>query len=180
MKRVAFLSLVSLVVVASLFNLAIPMKADVVFTNIVGNCCGRYTVAGSTFGSVSLAASFIPTATHLMIDAQVMVFQVLGSGGDPYFNVSLFSDANGLPGSLIATIGADLTAAAGGGIVTASGPMPGLTFGTPYWLVPTPYDNATEVHGRWGESVGTFRGYDVQHRQRWLGVRGESRCAVSN
>jgi hypothetical protein len=155
-KRERFLSLVSLTVIASLFSLAPPMKADVVFSNIVGNCCGGFAVDGANYGSVSLGASFIPAANYLMIDAQVMVFQMLGFGGDPFFNASLFSDASGLPGSLIATIGTGLMAPVGGGIVTASGPMPSLTSGTPYWLVLTPFDNVTELGWEMGGSPLVF------------------------
>src|SRR5690242_5872894 len=126
MKRATLSSVIAFAVIATLFSLATPVNAAVVFSNVVGNCCGGFGVEGSNYGTVSLGASFTPTANYLMTDAQVMVFQVLGAGGDPYFNVSLFSDASGLPGSSIAMLGSGLVAPVGGGIVMASGATPSL------------------------------------------------------
>jgi hypothetical protein len=130
--------------VTLLFGLAVPVNADPIFTNIVGNCCWGYGVAGSNYGTESLAAQFTPTASGLLGDVQVVVFNDVGYG-DPDFNAYLFSDAAGLPGAPIATLGTDLSAPVGGGIVTASGSHPELSSGTPYWLVLTPQDDATWV-----------------------------------
>jgi hypothetical protein len=144
MERQIRLCLPSLLPIALLFGLAPPTNADTVFTNIVGNCCGGGAVFGSDYSTESLAEQFIPTANFLMTDAQVVVFNDVGYG-DPDFNIYLFTDANGLPGTAIATIGTALAAPAGGGIVTASGSPLELLSGTPYWLVLTPYDDATWV-----------------------------------
>lgn len=118
--------------------------ADVVFSNIVGNCCGGYLVGGSDWGTESLGAQFTPAKDTLFQDAQVVVFSDVGLG-DPYFNMYLFSDVNGLPGTPMATLGTQLTAPYGGGILTATGPQLPLNAGTSYWLVLTPYDHATWV-----------------------------------
>src|SRR5208282_1736017 len=123
---IARAALISFVAIGGLSSLATPLKAGTIFSNIVGNCCGGDAVNGTNFSSVSVAEAFTPAANYVMTDVQVVVFQGVGSGGDPFFDVSLFSDVGGLPGSLIAAIGTDLTAPAGGGIVTASGPMPVL------------------------------------------------------
>ena len=128
--------------------LSTPLHADVVFTNLTGSCCGGLAVAGSNFGSVSLATAFTPSVSGSLADAQIVVFQVLGFGGDPHFNVSLFSDLAGAPGTLIEQFGTDLTAPATplGGIVPAQSSFnPELLAGTQYWLVLTPVDSFTEI-----------------------------------
>jgi hypothetical protein len=136
------------IIIGALWSLTTPLEAGVIFTNIVGNCCGGQGIDGANYdgGVPGLAAgAFIPAGPSVLSDAQVEVSQVIGFGGDPYFNVSLYSNAAGVPGSLIATIGTDLTAPAGGGLVTASGPTPLLIAGTEYWLVLSPFDSGTEV-----------------------------------
>ena len=138
--------LVIFLVMGGLAGFAVPAKADTVFTNIIGSSIGGPGVQGPSEpgGSESLAEAFIPAAEYDLTDVQVKVFQVLGFGGDPYFNVSLFSNASGLPGSLIDALGTDLTASAGGGIVTASGTAL-LYAGTEYWVVLTPFDSTTQI-----------------------------------
>ena len=62
------------------------------------------------------------------------------------FNLSLFSDSAGSPGSSLETLATDLTASGTFGIVSASGFTPfSLTSGTQYWLVMTPYGTNTNV-----------------------------------
>jgi hypothetical protein len=123
-----------------------PLHADVVFTNLTGSCCGGLAVAGSNFGSVSLATAFTPSVSDSFSDAQIVVFQVLGFGGDPHFNVSLFSDLADTPDTLIEQFGTDLTALPLGRIVTAkSSANPILLAGTQYWLVLTPVDSFTQI-----------------------------------
>jgi hypothetical protein len=140
-------ALLSFLVIGGLSSHATRLKADTIFSSIVGNCCGGYGISGTNSfpGSESVAEAFTPSANYVMTDAQVEVFQVLGFGGDPFFNVSLFSNVGGLPGSLIGTIGSDLVAPAGGGLVVASGPMPVLASGISYWIVLTPFDSKTDV-----------------------------------
>jgi hypothetical protein len=151
MKR-TLSSVIALAGIATLFSFATPVNAAVVFSNIVGNCCGGFGVEGANYGTASLGASFTPTGNYLMTDAQVMVFQVFGNGGDPFFNISLFTDASGLPGISIATLGVGLVAPNGGGIVTASGATSALAAGTTYWLVLTPFDASTQVGWEMGGS----------------------------
>ena len=54
--------LLGLLLFTLLFGLAAPVNADPIFTNIVGNCCWGYGVAGSNYGTESLAAQFVPAA----------------------------------------------------------------------------------------------------------------------
>jgi hypothetical protein len=144
----------SLLLVSNLVNLSIPLHADVIFTNLIGPCCGGVGVEGANFGLESLATAFTPLVSDFLADAQVMVFQVAGFGGDPHFNISLFSDAGGAPGSLIEQFGTALTApATPGGIVTAkSGLSPKLLSKTQYWLVLTPFGSSTEIGWEQGGS----------------------------
>src|SRR5450755_895033 len=113
MKRATLSSVIGLAVMATVFGSTTPSNASVVFSSLVGNCCGGYGVDGANYGSNSVGAAFTPTANYLMTDSQVMMFQGLGFGGDPDFNVSLFSEAGGLPGTSIATLGVGLVAPVG-------------------------------------------------------------------
>jgi hypothetical protein len=143
-----------LLLVSGLVSLSIPSRADVIFTNLIGPCCGGDAITGANFGAVSLATAFTPSVSDFLADARVVMFQVAGFGGDPHFNISLFSDAGGAPGSLIEQFGTDLTApATPGGIVTAnSGLNPKLLANTQYWLVLTPFDSSTEIGWEQGGS----------------------------
>lgn len=133
--------------------------ADVVFSNIVGNCCGGYLVGGSNWGTETLGAQFTPTQSTYFQDAQVVVFTDRGLG-DGNFNMYLFSDANGLPGTAVANLGT-LTAPVGGGILTATGPEVPLIAGTAYWLVLTPYDSNTWVGWEEGGSLNVGLAYST-------------------
>jgi hypothetical protein len=141
--------------------------ADVVFTNIVGNCCGGYLVGGSNFGTESLGTQFSPTQSTFFQDAQVVVFTDKGLG-DGNFNMYLFSDANRLPGTSIANLGT-LTAPVGGGILTATGPQVPLIAGTEYWLVLTPFDDNTWVGWEEGgtTNVGVAYSTDPNGQGSW-------------
>ena len=135
----------TLLMIGAVFRLASPLEAGVVFTNIAGNCCGGEGITGANYGRGLAAEAFDPAESFVMSDAMVEVFQVEGFGGDPYFNLSLYSNAGGVPGTLITTMGTGLTAPVGGGLVKAGGPLTQLTAGAEYWLVLSPFDNATEV-----------------------------------
>jgi hypothetical protein len=139
-------TLLVFLVMGGLAGLATPAKADTIFTSIIGSGIGGPGVQGPSEpgGSESLAEAFTPAAEYELTDVQVEVFQVLGFGSDPYFNVSLFSNASGVPGSLIDTLGTDLTAPVGVGIVTVSGTAL-LNAGTEYWVVLTPFDSTTQI-----------------------------------
>jgi len=116
-------------------------------------------VEGASFSPESIAAAFTPTSPDRLAGARVVVFQELGFGGDPNFNMSLFSDSGGAPGSLIEQFGTDLTAPATkfGGIVTATSALnPTLLAGTQYWLVLTPFDSSTEIAWEQGGVPAVF------------------------
>jgi hypothetical protein len=108
----------------------------IVFSNLVGPGFFGYGVDGSAFFPESLAVAFIPTAPNQLAGARVVVSQQPGLGNDPFFNMSLFSDTGGFPGSLIEQFGTGLTAPVlPGGIVSATSLLnPMLLIGTPYWL----------------------------------------------
>ena len=63
---------------------------------------------------------------------------VFSQFADHFFDVSLYSNADRRPGSVIATLGTDLLALYFGNIVVVSGATPILTSGTEYWLVLSP------------------------------------------
>jgi hypothetical protein len=155
------IALSALPAACAILALSAPARADIVFTNIVGPCCGGYAVNGSNFGPESIAAAFTPVTSDRLADAQVVVFQILGFGGDPNFNMSLFSDSGGLPGSPIESLGTDLTAPlAPGGIVSAMSALnPALLAGTQYWLVLTPFDNSTQIAWEQGGSAPVMAGF---------------------
>lgn len=139
-------------------NLSAPLQAAprIIFSNVRGNCCGGVTVAGTAFSAESLAEAFTPAVTDTLTGVRVVVFQVLGFGGDPHFNISLFSDANGVPGSLIEQIGTNVTANSQFSFATAQSILkPILRAGTQYWLVLTPANSSTEVGWRMGGSPTT-------------------------
>jgi len=138
-----------------------PMQADIIFSNIVcAVCSGGMGLTGADIplihggGPDSLAAAFTPSDNFRMTDAQVEVFNDGPFYGDPYFNLSLFSDASGLPGSLLARLGTNLTPPPYVlpdpfyGLATAElepGQRPKLDAGTQYWLVMTPGDSTTWI-----------------------------------
>jgi hypothetical protein len=130
--------------------------ADIIFSNLSGPD-GGYTVCGDTSkcdpASESLAVAFTPSLNYLMTDAKVEVFNDGPYWGDPYFNLSLFSDANGVPGVLLAKIGTRLEPPADSGVnfydrlvtvyIIAGGHVrvPTLDAGKEDWLVLTPFDS---------------------------------------
>ena len=130
-----------------------PAQADVIFSNITGPgsvmgatvVCAEFTFGNCDgLGTIMLAAAaFTPTANYTMTDAQVFVASVINPlPGRSSFDVYLYSDSGGAPGSPIERIGAGLSATTilPGSIVTAntiSTPIT-LTSGTQYWLVLTP------------------------------------------
>src|SRR6185503_5258532 len=93
-SRLAFL-----VTFIALLGATMPAKADIIFTTLVGNCCGGSAIDGAT--GVSLAEAFTPAADYVMTDVQVEVVQIIGSGGDPFFNISLYSNEPIGPGPFI-------------------------------------------------------------------------------
>jgi len=136
--------------------LSTNLRADVIFSSITGPCCGGLAVTGSTFSSESVATAFVPSVSEFLADAEAVVFAVGGFGGDPHFNMALFSSVSGAPGSLIEQLGTDLTApaAALGGIIKAASSLhPTLFADTQYWVVLTPFDNLTDVGWEQGGSV---------------------------
>ena len=147
------------VLIAILFGYVAPLNADIVFTNIVGNCCGGYAVFGSDYGPESLAEQFIPAHNDILLDAQAVVFN--DDFGSPNFNVYLFTNAGGLPGIPIATLATALAAPVGGGIVIASAAHPALLASTPYWLVLTPYEPATWVGWELGGTIAVPQAFTI-------------------
>src|SRR5215469_14750585 len=73
--------------VGACLTLSAPLRADIVFTNLTSPCCGGYAVEGASFSPESIAAAFTPTSPDRLAGARVVVFQELGFGGDPNFNM---------------------------------------------------------------------------------------------
>jgi hypothetical protein len=128
------------------------LRADVIFDTLNGPQVAGYQVSGQSagFGPESLAASFASSSAFSLTSAAVQVLAIQGST----FDMALFSsDANGLPGAQLATIGTNLTAPGTSGVVGASAPV-ALTLAaqTQYWLVLTPATDETQVS--WGVVSG--------------------------
>jgi hypothetical protein len=144
----------SILLVACACAAVAPLNATtIIFSNLVGNCCGGYAVAGAATagGAVTLAAAFTPGANYLMTDAQVGVF-ASAAFGDPFFNISLYSDGGTNPAGLIATLGVDLQATSLGSAVTASGATAPLAAGVQYWVVLSPFDSDSFLGWEFGGS----------------------------
>ena len=123
-------------------GLALPAHADTIFSNITNSCCQGPLVEGSNLGTESVAQAFTPGATYTMTGAQVLVF---GFGGDTTFDAALYSNADGVPGTEIASLGTDLTGPGAGGVVNLSSPAVALLEGTEYWLVLSPYEASSDL-----------------------------------
>lgn len=161
---------IATITVVFFLGLAAPAHADVVSGNITGSCCsGGVKVAGSSnsFGYQAVGVAFTPGASYTMTDAIVYVYGD-HDGNDPSFDVSLFSNAGGVPGTEIASLGTDLTAPptnpptylTGGGAVTIATPSITLTDGTEYWLVLTPYDGTSDIGWAVGGTTNVPAAYD--------------------
>ena len=126
-----------------------PLRATVIFTNLNGTNPGSAGVFGPSVpinGPESIAAAFTPTVNSIMNEAQVMA---QAAGGDPAFNLYLYSNSSGAPGSSLETLGTDVAPIlfpTPPGVVAVTGFAPiALTAGTEYWLVMTPFGPATKV-----------------------------------
>jgi hypothetical protein len=125
------------------------LRADVVFSNVTGT--GTVTAGASVCGPTSNACrfsdtfvgeEFTPVANYTMVDAQAFIF-ANGLGDNQTFDVFLYSNTGGVPGSVIEQIGFGLAATTPfpGSLITANTintPIT-LTSGTPYWLVLEPH-----------------------------------------
>jgi hypothetical protein len=127
----------------------VSMRADVVFSNLTGtgpvtgssNVCGALASGCGNGGGVWDASGFTPAANYSLTDAQMLVAKSLVDA--PYtFDVFLYSNNGGVPGSAIEQIGFGLTASANypGSLITANTVSTPITLvsGTPYWLVLAP------------------------------------------
>jgi hypothetical protein len=123
------------------------MRADVVFSNVTGTgTVNNFTgVCGSgapscTPDGIWAAGEFTPAANYSLTDAQALV--ATGTSSTATFNVFLYSNKSGVPGSAIEQIGFGLTATTNppGSLITANTVNTPITLvsGTPYWLVLAP------------------------------------------
>jgi hypothetical protein len=145
----------SLLAKAALLSLSITlspvlMKAGVVFSNVtgIGDALHSSVFCGSSLCNNVLAEEFTPSANYNMTDAQVQVKQ--NPGTDATFDVFLYSNNAGAPGSVIEQIGFALTATTPtfpGSLITANSlatPIT-LTSGTSYWLVLAGHEANSEI-----------------------------------
>ena len=137
------------------------LKADIIFTNLTSPGFGGDAVAGasSAAGATVVALQFVPGTTEFLedIEAQVFGFAPSFGLGNPTFDMDLFSDAAGSPGSLIEQLGSDLTIPTPGGfgealMIVNSTLKPLLTAGTAYWLVLAPFDDHSYIAWEAGAS----------------------------
>jgi hypothetical protein len=134
---------------AVLVTVGIPLRADVIFSNLTPVTTGGEIVDGSDFGPQSLAEAFTPASGATMTEAQVK-----GGVAGGLFNMSLFSNNNGVPGSSIATLGAGLTGPNTESIISVTGLSVALAAGTKYWLVLSPDDAALGMEWATGNGPG--------------------------
>ena len=132
--------------------LCLSAQADVIFSNVTGpgpgyrglTACSQRSEGCSQdcstapFCFLLAAAAFTPTGDYVMTDAQLLLnnafLYMQGPGSS--FSVDLYSSLNGLPGSLIESIGSGLTPYPPGSLVALDLPNPvSLTAGTQYWVV---------------------------------------------
>ena len=133
--------------------LCLSAQADVIFSNVTSTGSPSYAdrVCGQgEFGcgqdcgdgcALLNAAAFTPTGDYVMTDAQLLLESAypLGYGIESSFGVDLYSSLNGLPGSLIESIGSGLAPSPPGALLTFDLPTPiPLTAGTQYWIVLSP------------------------------------------
>ena len=118
------------------------MRASVIFSNVSGfNGGGGANICGSDWGCAdgyTQGLQFTAGITATMTDAQALVRQNLG---DPTFDVYLYNDSGGAPGSLIEQIGFAVTAPGTAALVTANsiGTPITLVSGSQYWLFLEPH-----------------------------------------
>lgn len=116
-------------------------KADVVFSNLTS------AGASTDFEAISdspvfFGASFLSSATYTLTDAEVLVVAL---SGQEDFNLYLYSDSSGLPGTDLGEIGSGAASSTTGYVtVDASGSLT-LTSGDTYWLVMGPANSDTNV-----------------------------------
>ena len=146
----------SLLLVCALCPLA--LRADVIFDNLTSPIPLGFAVTGSAVPtpiggccqpSASAAESFTPAAAYSMTEAIVDVAGAVGYDSD--FDLSLFSDNSGLPGTSIETLGTDLHNNFGEVTVDSFSPI-SLNSGTTYWLVMTPHDSGSSLGWSFGGS----------------------------
>jgi hypothetical protein len=133
--------------------LCLSAQADVIFSNVTSSIgapalfvcnsldAGCDQDCGPPCATVA-AAAFTPTADYVMTDAEFLLewanYRSPPVPPDNSFSVDLYSSSNGLPDSLIESIGSGL-AQSPAGLLAFDLPAPiSLTAGTQYWVVLIP------------------------------------------
>jgi hypothetical protein len=174
------ISVPSVSLAAMLVVAAATAHADVVFSNVTSTsdvnnstavCGSKAPPCPNPVGGLIDAEAFTPSADFTMTDAQVLVIVAVGAGGDSDFNVFLYSNASGVPGSLIEQIGFDVAATTTfpGSMITANSiatPIT-LTSGTEYWLVLGPADSDSFVGWENGGSPSVPFAYSGDGGTSW-------------
>lgn len=153
MKRVAAVALTALLVAAA-------VQADVIYNNYGSGYAYDTSVGWTVSGSASeggyqeSAMAFTPTGSYTLNTITVSVGLVSGTDG---FDLAMYSDASGLPGTAleswnnIATTGTFGDPGITETVTDASNLL--LTSGTQYWVVATPI--ASDLWTAWNQnSIG--------------------------
>jgi hypothetical protein len=167
----------SVCLAALLVGAAVTIHADVVFFNVTSTAdvssgsivCGGSNGACLFLGGLIEAEAFTPVADYTMTDAQVLVEAPEAVPGDSDFNVFLYSNSSGVPGSPIEQIGFGLAAAAAYSLITAdtiATPIT-LTSGTEYWLVLKPADSGSFINWGNGGSPSVPFAYSANGGSDW-------------
>jgi hypothetical protein len=127
----------------------LALQAKVIFSNLSGTLpTGSLVITGNVQDppdGAEAAEAFTPSGNFSMRGVEVV-----SVGNEPYFDLFLYSDNSGEPGSEIEELGSGLGSALSiDNLVTANSFTPiQLTDGTQYWLVMTAFDPFTD--GGWG------------------------------
>lgn len=114
--------------VVPFLGVSAPLQADTVFDNVLGPNGGAYGI----FYSREVAAEFTVAANTTFTGAGV---ELVKGFPESTFNMSLYSNAAGVPGTLIEQFGTNITAPDFTELVSASSTGITLAAETSYWLV---------------------------------------------
>lgn len=143
----------SMLVLAAGVLAFLPLRAEVIFSNLGGAPTGVSALLVGGISEVDQAQAFTPSADFSMTDAQ-LVIESPGQG----VNLFLYSDNSGQPGSSIEQLATGLSGPSSNyALETVNSFAPiHLTTGTQYWLVLTPANASNTGVTAWGDNGTSF------------------------
>ena len=165
-------SLLPLACTVALIGLGPLAQAGTVFSNITQTQSPGWAVNGAdiNYGEQDVAAEFTTSGAVVMSGTSVFVDGFYEAPAT--FNETLYSNVNGQPGAVVASLADDLSADVGYSLVNASGLSVALAADTSYWLVLTPFDANSElgwtfdgdpsVNVDWNDKYDGFSGWHAE------------------